>query len=561
MIIGIDLGTTNSVCAIYNDHKVTVIPNSFDELLTPSCISFEKNGTIHVGKSARTRAALHPKETVAQFKRFMGSEKTYKIYGKKYTPVELSSIILQKMVADAEAFTQQKVTEAVISVPAYFNGIQRKSTIQAAAMIDLKVEKLINEPTAAAIAYGLQNKPEYTDFMIIDLGGGTFDVSIMEYFDDILEVKASGGDNHLGGEDFLQILVELYCQKAGIKVNNLSAEDKQAVYSRMELFKKEINKQSVIEPFIKKVKVPISITGETFENACRPLVKKIIKSIELCLKDAQLTPQEIEEVILVGGSSRLPFLKTLVTRIFKKIPRTDINPDLTIAHGAAIQAALKGKNKDLSDVVLTDVCPYTLGTGVVGNSVYDQSLIFSPIIERNTVVPASRVQSYVTVQDNQTKLKMAIYQGESRLVKNNIKLGEFEVKVPKAKAGEEMISLRISYDINGILEVDALVESTGDTASLLINNSPQELTEEQIAQSKQKLSLLKVHPRDNEAVKEVMWRAESIYENSLDEEREALNELIMQFQVIIDSQDPKRIAQAVSELSSALESFEANRWL
>ena len=561
MILGIDLGTTNSVCAAYLNQKVTIIPNSFDELLTPSCVSFEKNGTIHIGKSARTRAALHPKETVAHFKRFMGTEKVYKIQGKKYTPVELSSLVLQKMVADAEAFTQQKVTEAVISVPAYFNGIQRKATIQAAQMIDLKVEKLINEPTAAAIAYGLQNKPEYTDFMIIDLGGGTFDVSIMEYFDDILEVKASGGDNHLGGEDFLQILVELYCEKANIKLNSLSAEDKQAMYSRMELFKKEINKHSVIKPFIKKVKGDININIEYFEKACQPFVKKIIKSIELCLKDAQLAPNDIDEVILVGGSSRLSFLRTLVTRIFKKMPRTDIDPDLTIAHGAAIQAALKGKDKDLSDVVLTDVCPYTLGTGVVGNSIYDESLIFSPIIERNTVVPASRVQSYVTAQDNQTKLKMEIYQGESRLVKNNIKLGEFELAVPKAKAGEEMINLRISYDINGILEVDALVESTGATANLLINNSPQELSSEQIATSKQKLSLLKVHPRENEAVKEVMWRAESIYENSLDEERFEINELIVRFQAIIDTQDPKQIVQAVKDMAAALESFEANRWL
>jgi molecular chaperone HscC len=561
MILGIDLGTTNSVCAVYLEQKVTIIPNSFEEFLTPSCVSFEKDGTIHTGKSARTRAALHPNETVAHFKRFMGTEKTYKIYGKHYTPVELSSLVLQKMVADAEAFTQQKVTEAVISVPAYFNGIQRKATMQAAEMIDLKVEKLINEPTAAAIAYGLQNKPEYTDFMIIDLGGGTFDVSIMEYFDEILEVKASGGDNHLGGEDFLQVLVDIYLEKSAIKLNKLNAEDRQAVYARMELFKKEINKNPIIEPFIKKISSEVTISIDAFEKACQPLMKKIIKSIELCLKDAQLAPHEIDEVILVGGSSRLPFLKTLVTRIFKKIPRTDIDPDLTIAHGAAIQAALKSKDQDLSDVVLTDVCPYTLGTGVIGNSIYDESLVFSPIIERNTVIPASRVQSYVTAQDNQTKLKMEIYQGESRLVKNNIKLGEFEVSVPKAKAGEQRIDLRISYDINGILEVDAVVESTGETANLLINNSPQELSPEQIQSSKKKLSLLKVHPRDNEAVKEIMWRAESIYENSLDAERTDISDLIESFQSIIDSQDPKKIIQAVKDMSEALESFDANRWV
>lgn len=561
MIIGIDLGTTNSVCGHFLNGEVSIVPNGFGESLTPSCISFEKDGTIHVGKSALTRAAQYPNETVAHFKRYMGTEKTYKIHKKTYTPVELSSLVLQKLVGDAEKHTGQTVTEAVISVPAYFNGIQRKATLQAAEMAGLKVEKLINEPTAAAVAYGLQNKPEYTDFMVVDLGGGTFDVSVMEYFDDILEVKASGGDNHLGGEDFLQVLVTLFCEKAGLKLNKLKPAVLQNIKSRLELFKKEINQSPDIEPFMDGVKQTITITAKEFEKASGPLMKKIIKAIELCLKDAQLSPNDIEEVILVGGSSRLPFMRTLVTRIFKKMPRTDIDPDLTIAHGATIQAALKSKNKDLEDVVLTDVCPYTLGTGVVGNSIYDDSLLFSPIIERNTVVPASRVQSYTTAQDNQTKLKMEIYQGESRLVKNNIKLGEFELPVPKGRAGEQSVNLRISYDINGILEVDAEVHSTGEKAYLLINNSPQELSPEQIETSKKKLSTLKIHPRESEAVKEIYWRAEAIYENSLDEERASINHLISQFDQVLASQDPKRIAQAVEEMNEALAAFDANRWI
>lgn len=561
MLIGIDLGTTNSVCAVFKDGKTQLIPNNFGENLTPSCVSFEKNGELHVGKTAKTRAALHPNESVANFKRYMGTDKVFRIHKQNYSPVELSSLVLKNLVEDAERFTGQKVKEAIISVPAYFNGVQRKATMQAAAMIDLKVEKLINEPTAAAIAYGLQNKPEYTDFMIIDLGGGTFDVSIMEYFDDILEVKASGGDNFLGGEDFLKALVDLYINKTGLKSEKLSANDNQLLFSRMEEVKKQIGKKTqTIYPFLTVKTDAVQITQTEFEQACKPLLQKMIKSIELCLKDARLKPNEIDEVILVGGASRTSFVRTLVTRLFKKMPRTDIDPDLTIAYGAAIQAGLKARNEELKDVVLTDVCPYTLGTGIINGSVYDDSLLFSPIIERNTVIPASRYNIYETVQDNQKKLVMNIYQGESRLVKNNILLGEFEIDVPPKPKGHEQVELRISYDVNGILEVDARVLSTGEQKSMLINNSPQELTEDQIAASRKKLQALKFHPRESEAVKELMLRAESIYENSIGEEREVINQLVYEFNEILATQDPKKIDEGIALLRQQLEKFEANRW-
>jgi molecular chaperone HscC len=561
MLIGIDLGTTNSVCAVYRDGQPHIIPNNFSEELTPSCVSFEKHGALHVGKTARTRAALHPEQSVAHFKRYMGTEKTYTIHGQTYTPVELSSLVLKNLVEDAERHTGERVTEAVISVPAYFNGVQRKATLQAAEMIDLKVEKLINEPTAAAIAYGLQNKPEYTDFMIIDLGGGTFDVSIMEYFDDILEVKASGGDNFLGGEDFLKVLVELYCEQAGVNLNKLNNKDKQLLFARMEELKKQGSKSTwQVNPFMDAVSETIEIDPAAFERACKPLLQKMIKSIELCLKDARLSPDEIDEIILVGGASRTSFVRSMVTRLFRKMPRTDINPDLTIAYGAAIQAGLKARNEDLRDVVLTDVCPYTLGTGIVGESIYDDSLLFSPIIERNTVVPASRVNIYETAGDDQTRIHMEIYQGESRLVKNNILLGDFEVKVPKGPKGREKVALRISYDVNGILEVDAEVLSTGEKTNLLINNSPQELSDQDIARSRKKLSALKFHPRESEVVKELLLRAESIYENSIAEEREAINQLLAWFNAILETQDPDRIKPAIIEMREQLESFEANRW-
>jgi len=288
MIIGIDLGTTNSVCAVYDNGEVMFIKNTFDEWLTPSAVSIDQDGTLYVGQAAKTRAFQHPKESIANFKRYMGTNKAFQIHGKPYTPVELSSLVLKSMVQAAEAQMGQTVQEAIISVPAYFNAIQRKATLQAADMIDLNVSKLINEPTAAAIAYGLQDKPEYTDFMIVDLGGGTFDVSIMEYFDGVLEVKASGGDNMLGGEDFLRALVDLYVSKVGCKLETLHGAERQELFARMEAAKKTIHKGVQIEPFLNANHPSIQISSSEYETACQPLLRTLIKSIELCLTDARL---------------------------------------------------------------------------------------------------------------------------------------------------------------------------------------------------------------------------------------------------------------------------------
>lgn len=564
MILGIDLGTTNSVCALWKDGKAQLIPNRFDEYMTPSVVSFEREGKIHIGKSAKTRAALFPKESIKSFKRYMGSDKTYKVHGNLYTPIELSSLIIKHLVEDAQKFLNEKITEAIISVPAYFNNIQRSATKQAAELAGLKVEKLINEPTAAAIAYGLQDKPEFTDFMIVDLGGGTFDVSIMEYFDGVLEVKASGGDNYLGGEDFTHVLIELYLSKAGIRSTQLDSKAKQKLYYTIEQYKRQIsaNRPIKIEPFLDIKADTVEINYDEYKKASEKLLQKISKPIERCLRDSGLEPIEIDEIILVGGASRLGFIKSMVTRMFKKIPRTDIDPDLTISMGAAIQAGLKAKDEDLGDIVLTDVSPYTLGTGVVNdNDIYNaQGLLFDPIIERNTTVPASRVKTYFTVNNNQKHLQMQIFQGESRLVKNNIKLGEITVNVPKAKAGQEYVELRFSYDINGLLDVDAHVPSTGEKKQVTIHNAPGELSEKEIQASKAKLAKLKVHPREDEKIAELIMRAESIYENSLEQDRADINQVLGQFEAVLERQDPKEIERAVKDFKEFLADFESNGW-
>ena len=564
MILAIDLGTTNSVCAIWQNGKTELIPNNFNKYMTPSVVSFEKNGEIHVGQSAKTRALLHPKESVKAFKRYMGTDKIFTIHDNHYTPVELSSLIIKKLVNDAQKHTNHTFHEAVISVPAYFNGIQRKATKQAAELAGLKVEKLINEPTAAAIAYGLQDKPEYTDFMVVDLGGGTFDVSILEYFSGVLEVKASGGDNFLGGEDFSQIIMDLYMQKSKINSKDLSTKQKHKIFSTIENAKKQLSSKRplIIEPLLDIDSQKIVMSFDEIKQASQHLLQKISHPIERCLRDSKLQPSDIDEIILVGGASRMGFIKSMVTRMFKKMPRTDIDPDLTIAIGAAIQAGLKAKDKDLDDIVLTDVSPFTLGTSVVnGNDIYsNQGALFDPIIERNTTVPASKVKTYVTAQDNQKGVVMDIFQGESRLVKNNIKLGSIEVKVPKAKAGQEKVELRLSYDINGLLEVDAFIPSTKEKYQITINNAPGELSTKEIEASRVKLAALKFHPREDEKIAELIMRAESLYENSLNDDREAISHALSHFESVLEKQDLKEIEKVAQQFKDFLAEFENNGW-
>lgn len=514
-IIGIDLGTTNSACAIWRNGQVEMIPNRLGEYLTPSVVHIEATGMVLVGKTAQERLLTHANQTASVFKRYMGTNRLL-INNKQYTAPELSACVLRSLKEDAEVFLGEPVTEAVISVPAYFNNNQRQATLQAAKLADLYVERLINEPTAAAIAYGLHNKPEHTQFIVLDLGGGTFDVSIIEYFEGVLEVHATTGDNFLGGEDFLKILVEYYLKKANLTSQALDSRSLQTLFAHLEQAKRQLSNADIlhIEPFLEKIPERITINREEYVKQCEPLMQRIIHPIETALRDAGLKPTELDDVILVGGATRMQFFKGLIAKLFRRLPSANLDPDLVVAMGAAIQAGLKAKDAALNDVVLTDVCPYTLGTGVINEADFDgtQGEIFSPIIERNMIIPVSRLKSYYTAGNNQTKMSIPVYQGESRLVKNNILLGELEVSIPLNKRGKEGCRVRFSYDTNGILEVDVEVISTGVKAHTLIKNTSGHLTEEQIQTSRERLAKLKFHPRDDEANKVLILRAERLYE-------------------------------------------------
>ncbi len=562
-IIGIDLGTTNTAASIFRDGKAELIPNRYGEFLTPSVVLVDETNRLIVGKHAKARLKTHSQHIASVFKRSMGSDTQFSLGERRFTPIELSALVIKVIKDDAEAFLNENISEAIISVPAYFNDNQRQATKIAAEMTGLKVNRLINEPTAAAIAYGLHEKPEDTQFMVLDLGGGTFDVSIMEYFDGILEVHASAGDNFLGGEDFLEAFVDMYLKETETPKTDLSIEKIKSLYSKCQqgLHTLSVKNSVTISDLWEDDKNIVEISRDQFALETASLLDRMRSPMERSLLDANLSANDLDQVILVGGATRMPAISSLVAKLFHKMPLRNLDPDLVVAMGTGIQAGLMSKDKALDDIVLTDVCPYTLGTAIVNNSISAarQGLLFAPIIERNSVVPISKSDEFYTVRDDQEALDFKIYQGESRLVKNNVFLGNLTVNVPKNKAGQEIVDVRFSYDMNGLLEVDATILSTGEKHNKVIDNSGQSLSAEEISASQKKLAEIKIHPRDDEINKHLLFRAESLYESSLGETRADISNTISQFENILQRQNHQEIKNAQKEFSDYLDHFKNDK--
>lgn len=560
-IIGIDLGTTNSSCGVWTEEGVKLIPNRLGDLLTPSVVGLDDKNNISVGRVAKERLISHSDKTVAVFKRLMGTEHKVTLGNKQFTATELSAIVLRSLKEDAENFLGEPVTEAVISVPAYFNDNQRHATKNAGELAGLKVERLINEPTAAAIAYGLHEKQEGT-FLILDMGGGTFDVSILEFFEGVMEVHASAGDNFLGGEDFVDAMVNDVLQQLDINRQSLTPQEINQLLMQMETAKRRIGtkEQQVLNLHIAKKEHQFSVTDEWFTKIATPLLLRAKRPIERALNDANMSPQAIDDVVLVGGATRMGIFRSTVGRMFGRLPSCHLDPDCAITMGAAIQAGLKSKDKALSDIVLTDVCPYTLGTDVV-NEHTNEGGYFLPIIERNSVVPISVTRRLVTAHDNQKQLSIGIYQGENRLVSKNILLGRLMVDVPPGPAGKEAVDVRYSYDMNGLLEVDVKVASTGKSINKVIEQSPGSLTEEEKEKARVRLAALKFHPRDQEGNRALLARGERLYESSLGEKREKIAQIMSEFDRILEKQNPVEIKKAASHLEGLLNQLDTEEWL
>lgn len=561
MIVGIDLGTTNSLIAYWKDGAAHLVPNSLGDTLTPSCVSLDEDGTILVGQAARQRLQSHPGQTASLFKRHMGSNKEFRLGKQRFRPEELSSLILRALKEDAEAHTGEAVTEAVISVPAYFSDGQRKATRAAAQLAGLHVERLINEPTAAALAYGLHQRGGESQFLVFDLGGGTFDVSLLDMFDGVMEVRSTAGDNFLGGEDFAEAITRWFFDASGIPSKARDdAQFMELVAARAEAVKRRLSDEASAELAVEWRGKPYALTlsDSRYQELVEPLLARLRAPLERTMRDAGVRAADIDEVVLAGGATRAPMIRTLVTRMFGRFPSVAFNPDEVVALGAAVMAGLKARDEDLREVVMTDVCPYSLGVEVVqqlaGGGMSEGH--FSPIIERNTVIPASRVASYAPTQDRQTALLLKVYQGESRLVRDNIKLGELHIPLEGGTREDGAFEVRFTYDVNGILEVEATRTLTRQVYRLIIRGNEDALDDDQIAARFAALAQLKIHPRDLLENRTLLAEAERVYTFLRDIEREQMAAEIRGFEAALERQDDRTTAQARTRLREVITYFE-----
>ena len=566
-IIGIDLGTTNSCVAIMEGGNVTIIPNSEGARTTPSVVNIKDNGEVVVGEIAKRQAVTNPTSTVSSIKTHMGSDYKVEIFGKKYTPQEISAKILQKLKKDAEAYLGEEVKEAVITVPAYFTDSQRQATKDAGTIAGLDVKRIINEPTAAALAYGLEKKKE-EKVLVFDLGGGTFDVSVLEISDGVIEVISTAGNNHLGGDDFdnevINWLVTEFKKETGIDLSN----DKMA-YQRLkdaaEKAKKELStlmETSISLPFITMdatgpKHLEMKLTRAKFNDLTKHLVEATQGPTKTALKDANLDANQIDEILLVGGSTRIPAVQEWVENFFGKKPNKGINPDEVVAAGAAIQGGvLMG---DVKDVLLLDVTPLSLGIETLGGA-------FTKMIEKNTTIPVKKSQVYSTAVDNQPAVTINVLQGERSRAADNHKLGEFNLEgIPAAPRGEPQIEVTFDIDANGIVHVSAKDLGTGKENKVTISGSSnlskeeiERMTKEAEAHAEEDKKFQELVETRNRADQLISATEKTLKENPdkvSEGDKKNIEEAIEELKKVKDGDDKSAIDSAMEKLSQASHKF------
>ena len=544
--IGIDLGTTNSVVAVMEGGKPTVIANAEGSRTTPSIVGFSKTGERLVGQLAKRQAILNPDKTIASIKRHMGEDYKVNIDGKDYTPQEISAMILRKLADDASSYLGEKVTSAVITVPAYFNDAQRQATKDAGKIAGLDVLRIVNEPTAAALAYGLE-KEKSEKVLVFDLGGGTFDVSVLEIGDGVHEVLSTSGDTHLGGDDFDQKVMDWICEEFKKQEGIDLKGDKQAMQRVKEAAEKaKCELSSVVEtninlPFITAdangpKHLDLNLTRAKFEDLCHDLLERCKKPVEQALSDAGISKSDINEVVLVGGSTRIPAVQQLVKEYTGKDPNQSVNPDEVVAVGAAIQAGVLAG--EVKDIVLLDVTPLTLGIETLGG-------VMTPLVPRNTTIPVSKSQVFSTAENNQTAVDIHVLQGERPMAKDNKSLGMFRLDgIPPAMRGLPQIEVTFDIDANGIVNVSAKDKATNKEQKITITNSSN-LSEADIDKMVKEAEANAAEDKKKKEEAEVKNNAASLIGSA--------DRIVKDFEGKIDAADKSKLDEQKAALQKALD--------
>ncbi|HEX6813019.1 MAG TPA: Hsp70 family protein [Planctomycetota bacterium] len=527
-ILGIDLGTTNSLVAVMRDGKPETLANEMDEHLTPSAVAIAADGGLLVGRAAWDRLVSAPAAGKSFFKRDMGSPTKYSFGDRIWTPTECSALVLGEMLRVARLRLGDSVRSAVITVPAYFRENQRQATVEAAHLAGLAVKRIVNEPTAAALAYGYRDPATETRLLVLDLGGGTFDVTALEIFAGVIEVRASGGESHLGGEDYTDALLDLVLKRCGLDRRHRGLGQ---VRARIESVKRRLSVQPRVGFVLEGHE--LAITRDDLEQAGAELTARLHPLVMRCMRDADLEPADLDAVLLVGGASRMHMVQELVRRDLGRPGVADIDPDRVVALGAAVQAALCAGDAAVQDLVLTDVCAHTLGIATSKEFVPGETVngYFSPLIDRNTTVPVSRARVFQTFHSAQDEIEVNVFQGEARLTKDNHLLGTLKVtglKRPHPELGK--IEVRFTYDMSGLLEVDVTVVHSGVRFHTMLQERPGSLSPAQVEEVRARLAPLKIAARERPVNRARLERANRVYQQLVGQAREELEILLDHFE-------------------------------
>lgn len=554
-IIGIDLGTTNSLACVCQEGRPVLVPNSLGETLTPSVVSVDENGEICVGAVAKERLISHPEASAASFKRYMGTNKVFTLAGNSFTPQELSSFVLRQLKEDAQRFLGEEVTEAVISVPAYFNDNQRYATKEAGKLAGIHVERLVNEPSAAALAASRISGEDEGSYLVFDFGGGTLDVSVVDYFDNIIEIVAVSGDNRLGGDDFDEIIARSFCAHHQMDYEGLDSQKRSSLLRLCEKCKQELSRQDEAELVWEAEDKKMPLNNLVLAGLGQDLFDRISQVVESALRDSARSMEEIDEIVLVGGSSKMPVVALYLQTLLKRRPRIIASPDEVVAMGVGIYAGIKERKEDVKDLVLTDICPFTLGTNVV-NYADNDNPVMSAVIERNSILPCSKTVYYTNAYDYQRKIVVGIYQGEAFYCNENLKLGAVEMEIMPGRKGEACLEVRFSYDLNGILEVEVMDRQLKQMKRKVLTSESVRLSEEELNRRLEELQAYKMMPCGGIRTKVVLARGERLFAQMTGARRQQVVLVMQKIQQTIvggNDQEMRRCLKEAQEIFDRLE--------